>query len=188
MPKNPDKVYEDWHWGVKPVAKKEWKDNHLPKGSLVECGRLVEVHYREPGKQKDTIIRLSRDEGNGSHLVFDPRHPCQRLYILSHKKFAERMRQQHLTNPKYQAKPLRDLAKIAGGRHAMNDYPKVEATPLGVFTHVVYACEKQGDGYSFYIHELGEESGKAPIIALDERGRMWVCGGNYTVPNPGITD
>jgi len=188
MAKNGESEYERWHWGVKPTGRKVWKDPDYPEGDVIECGRLVEVHYREPGQRKDTILRLTREEANGSHLCYDPEHPNQRLYIFSAPAFRSRMTTGHLRNPKYQYKPLAELARVVGGRHGGKDYPNVEAMPLGVFTHVVYACEKKGDGYSFYIHKLGEETGKAPILALDAKGRMWVCGGNYTVPEPGITD
>jgi hypothetical protein len=188
------KQYEDWHWGVPPQMVKQWDDPDLPEGELIECGRLVELYFREPGQRKDTIIKLSRREANGSHLCFDPNHPNQRLYLISHPDFREKMKKKYRQNPqyvggtKYRDLPLEDLAEAVGGRHADNDYPEVAASPLGVLTHVVYATEKKGDGYSFYIHKLGEESGLRPCLAIDARGRMWVVGGNYTSPTPGITD
>jgi hypothetical protein len=65
----------------------------------------------------------------------------------------------------------------------------VHASPVGILTHVVYATDKKGDGYSFYIHKLGEESGLRPCLAVDGQGRMWIAGGNYKGnPTPGITD
>ena len=39
-----------------------------------------------------------------------------------------------------------------------------------------------------YIHEFGEESGVRPHLAVDQDGRFWLLGGNYTCPRPGITD
>lgn len=206
MSKSIDDIYTEWHWGVSPAGRKDWNDPDIdaaiaihakgkngkknPKGGeLVECGRLVEVRFREPGQRKDTVVRLTREEANASHLCFDPNHPSQRLYFLCAPKFRERVKKTYLQNPKTDAQPLDALARIVGGRHATRDYaPGVTAVPLGVCTHVVYACEKEGDGYSFYIHKLGEESGKAPIVAADSGGRLWMCGGQYTVPEPGITD
>jgi hypothetical protein len=189
------KGYEDWHWGTPPKFKVKWDDPDYPDGDLIECGRLVELHFREPGARKDTVIKLSRREANGSHLCFDPSHRFGRLYILSHVDFSEKMRKKYRQNPgyangsKYREMPLTDLARAVGGRHAAADYPNVDAAPVGILTHVVYATDKKGDGYSFYIHKLGEESGLRPCLAVDGQGRMWVAGGNYLGnPTPGITD
>ena len=83
---------------------------------------------------------------------------------------------------------LNEIAKNVGGRHAMDDYPDIQVTPVGIMTHVVYATDKKGDGMSFYIHHMGEESGIQPALTVDSRGRLWLAGGNYTSPTPGITD
>jgi hypothetical protein len=88
------KGYEEWHWGIPHKQVVEWNDADLPEGDLIECGRLVEVHIREPGQRKDTIIKLARKEANGSHLCFDPNHPNQRLYILLHGEFREKMKKE----------------------------------------------------------------------------------------------
>ena len=72
--------YREWHWGISPTKVIEWDDPDYPEGELVECGRLVEVHFREPGQKRDTVIRLTKKERDASHLVFDPNHPSQRLY------------------------------------------------------------------------------------------------------------
>ncbi len=192
-------LFEEWHWGIPHQGVSEWQDEQVdgmigPDGLLIETGRLVELHFREPHKRKDTVIRLNRTEANGSHLAFDPDHPHQRLYIFSHPKFAERMHKRFLQNnsfkknSRYQAMPLKKAAKIVGGRHATSDYPKVDVVPIGILTHVVYATEKKGDGFSFYIHKMGEETGIKPALTIDQRGRMWIAGGNYTSPTPGITD
>lgn len=192
---NAAKVYAEWHWGVPHKFVIDWDDEDLPDGDLIECGRLVELHFREPGQRKDTVIKLPRNEANGSHLCYDPEHPSGRLYVLSHPAFAEKMRKKYRENPqyvggsKYRAMRLSDLARGVGGRHAANDYPDVEAAPIGVLTHVVYATEKKGDGYSFYIHKMGEESGIRPYLAVDEHGRSWIVGGNYRGnPTAGVTD
>lgn len=186
--------YTKWHWGIEPANVMEWDDPDLEDLDFVECGRLVELHVREPGQRRDTIVRLNRKEMNGSHLVFDPNHPHQRLYILSHPDFQRRVHQAYRRNPeykggsKYRAMPLVQIAKQVGGRHATRDYLDIEAAPVGILTHVVYATEKKGDGFSQYIHKLGEESGIRPALAADDQGRLWIVGGNYTSPTPGITD
>ena len=192
--------YEEWHWGTPHTGTAEWKDADVDSalqgdaGNLIETGRLVELHFREPHKRKDTVIKLKRTEANGSHLAFDPEHPHQRLYILLHPDFSERMRQKYLEDDRFEGGSrhrfmlLGEAARAAGGKHATTDYPKVDVSPIGMLTHVVYATEKKGDGYSFYIHKLGEESGLNPALTIDNRGRLWIAGGNYTSPTPGITD
>lgn len=186
--------YREWHWGISPTKVIEWDDPDYPEGELVECGRLVEVHFREPGQKRDTVIRLTKKERDASHLVFDPNHPSQQLYILSSPEFASRMRNSYRKNPeysggsKYRVMPLSDLAKAVGGRHGGQEYGDIVAAPLGILTHLVYATEKQGDGFNNYIHKLGEESGIRPALAADNAGRLWIVGGNYTSPTPGITD
>lgn len=188
------KAFSDWHWGIPHENVKHWNDPDYPPGDLIETGKLVELHIREPGKRKDTVIRLNKSEANGSHLVFDPLHPAQRLYILASPEFQARMRKRYRANPnykdgsKFKALPLSYIANVAGGRHGTPDYPDVDAVPLGILTHVVYATDKKGDGFSFYIHKMGEESGIKPVLAVDGPGRPWIVGGNYTSPNPGITD
>ena len=192
-------LYEDWHWGIPHQGVKEWNDPDVDgmlggEGHVIETGRMVELHFREPHRRKDTVVRLNRNEANGSHLVFDPDHANHRLYIFSHPKFAERMHKKYRQeagyrkNSRYTEMPLVEAAKIVGGKHATSDYPKVDVVPIGILTHVVYATEKKGDGYSFYIHKMGEESGIKPALTIDDRGRLWIAGGNYTSPTPGITD
>ena len=192
-------LYEEWHWGIPHQGVVNWNDPDVDAqlsddGIVIETGRLVELHFREPSRRKDTVVRLNTEEANGSHLVFDPDHPNHRLYIFSHPKFAKRMhkkyRQQggYRGNSKYQPLPLKKAAKLVGGKHASDDYPAIDVVPIGILTHVVYATEKKGDGYSFYIHKMGEESGIKPALTIDDRGRLWIAGGNYTSPTPGITD
>jgi len=185
---NPADAYTEWHWGVAPAHIKEWEDPDYPDGPFVECGRLTEIYVHEPGQRKDTIIKLNRTEGNGSHLVFDPAHRYQRLYMFCAPQFCQRMKEKYLRNPRYNFMLMPELARALGGRHGTVDYPKISVVPVGILTNVVYATEKKGDGFSFYIHKLGEESGIRPCLAIDHRGRLWVVAGNYTAPTPGITD
>lgn len=97
------------------------------------------------------------------------------------------MKKDYWTGSDWEELPLKSLAKEIGGKQ-VKGYPNVEVRPIGILTAVVYACEKEGDGYSFYIHKMGEESGLQPCLAVDEKGRLWIAGGNYTSPIPGITD
>ena len=190
---NPREMYKTWHWGVEPQANPiEVNDPDYPDSALIECGRLVEFTYRAPRqslKIKDRLYKLPKSESNKTHLVFDPYHPNDRLYIVSTSKKALSNFKNDLykSNP-YQECPLSDISLFAGGRHAMDDYPEVSGKVIGVLTSIVYACKKKGDGYSFYVHQLGEETGIQPLICVDDKGRLWIVGGNYTSPIQGITD
>lgn len=198
---NGKKSYEDWHWGIAPTEvvtvkppsvvtnskdKKKWENM-----KLVECGRLVEIHYvplDANSKKKDKIIKLNRQDSNQCHLAFDNDHDNQRLYFILNPKTMQQMKKElYISNPKNNY-PISEIAEAAGGIHASDDYEDIKVHPIGIMTNVVYACEKKGDGYSFYIHALGEESGIRPVLAVASDGSLWFAGGNYTAPIQGITD
>lgn len=198
-----EKAYTKWHWGIKPLKEVEWNDPDLPD-YLIETGRLVELHYKpllpyienpnsdifyaDPDDFQTKIIKLNKTDSNKSHLAFDPKHKYERLYILSSPAFKKKMKKYWQDSP-WEAISLKDAAKEAGGKHGkMKDYPNVKVRPIGVLTHVTYACEKKGDGYSFYIHHMGEESGIQPWLVVDRKGKLYIAGGNYTSPTAGITD
>ena len=179
----------------------EWDDPDYPDGALIECGHLVRVHFRAPSgpqkrgrsarhprRKRDTTVTFSPSVVKEAQLAFDPNHPSDRLYMLLPERactaLATRFWQDNPAPPRL----LSEWAMLAGGRHAKGGYPDVVAKPVGVMTAVVYFKNKEGDGTSYYLHKMGEVSCYYPILACDERGRLWVCGGNYTSPAPGITD
>lgn len=82
---------------------------------------------------------------------------------------------------------------IAGKRFAKpNPAAKVnEVNPIGEIDHVVYGTRKPHHGdhaYTHYIHKLGEESGKRPILCVDREGYPVIRGGNYKIEARGIVD
>jgi len=190
--------YRRWTWGLPHHQVEPWSnqvlDKHLGKDhEYIACGRLCELHFTEPGKRKQTVLRLNRNEANNSLIMFDPQHRNQRLYFKLDPKFRAKLKKRFVANPKYSFMQAADAAAIVGGRHGRRsnpgtDYPKVEVMPFGVWDAVVYAVEKNGDGFSKYIHQMGEESGVKPALGMDRRGDVYVLGGNYTVPTAGITD
>ena len=184
-------MYVDWHWGTEPKQLTKIDNPDLPD-ELVETGRLVELHYRQPEqnpKRKDKIYKLPRKKANKTHLAFDPHHKYERLYIVSDDKpTLKKFKKDLYTTSPYNDVDLGDMSMYVGGKHATDDYPLIDARAVGILTAVVYACEKEGDGYSFYIHKMGEESGIQPILACSEDGQLWIVGGNYTSPIQGITD
>jgi hypothetical protein len=189
---NPENMYREWHWGVNPNPEPIEVDDSDYPDVLIECGRLVEFTYRPIGgniKRKDRLYKLSKTDSNKTHLVFNPYHEFDKLYIVCTDSKAKKTVANDLykTNP-FQSVPLADISYHTGGRHMGEDYPDIDAKAIGILTTIVYACEKKGDGYSFYVHKMGEESGIQPIIAVSKDGRLWIAGGNYTAPIQGITD
>lgn len=82
---------------------------------------------------------------------------------------------------------------IAGKRFAKPN-PKAaanEINPIGEIDHVVYGTRKPHHGdhdYTHYIHKLGEESGRRPILCVDREGFPVIRGGNYKIEARGIVD
>lgn len=199
------KRFENWHWGIGPARVLDWNDPDYPK-MLVECGRLIRLHVRAPDnspghpghthprRKRDTMIELSRTASECSHVAFDPEHTDERLYLLVEPKACETLGKRFWHENDFRPMDLNSLAAIAGGRHGKRaDYPKIMVKPVGVLTAVVYYTHKKGDENpgnprSFYIHAVGELSSHYPILCCDERGRLWLAGGNYRSPDPGITD
>lgn len=190
--------YKRWTWGLPHHSIEKWSDpvldKHLGKDhEYVACGRLCELYFTEPGKKKETVLRLNKKQANNSLIMFDPSHGSQRLYFKLDPSVRKMLKKRYLSNPKYQFIPLSDAAKAVGGRHGTrsnpaSDYPNIKVMPIGMWDAVVYAVEKNGDNFSKYIHKMGEESGIKPALGLGNDGRMYVIGGNYTCPSAGITD
>ena len=142
-----------------------------------------------PARRKDTQITLTQGESERSHLTFDPAHEYERLYVVLPADVTRKMKATYWDMNPFAIQPLGQIAKFTGGRHGTErDYPKLMVKPIGICTAVVYATEKTGDGFSYYIHRLGEETGVRPCLCIDETGRLWFAGGAYTSPTAGITD
>lgn len=192
----------DWHWfDPKEYDKQlkivEWEDPDFPDGVLIECGNLARIHFRAPAvegsgkhprRRRDTMLTLSKPAAARSHLTFDPNHPGDRLYILIPEDVQVNLKTRFWDENPIPERSLEEWAMMAGGHHARGGYPDVVAKPVGIMTAVVYYTEKKDDGKSFYIHKMAEVSCTFPILVCDDRGRLWVCGGNYRSPTPGITD
>jgi len=201
-----------WHWGVPATQAVEWNDPDYPE-RMVEIGRLAEMKVRLVGETRESSIEIPEEwwsdfpkdgthakVNNGTtranrrlqtHLVFDADHPSQRLYICLPAPLMAEFRLGY--HPEH-AQLLSDLAEKVGGRHARHrDYPSVLASPMGILTHVLYVTYKKGDENkgtvrSTYDHEMGEEGGISPMLAVDKFGRLWIVGGSYTGPIPGISN
>lgn len=190
------KASTDWHWGVGPSKVLDVKDPQIPAVMLIECGRLIRLHVRvpqdgkvHPRRVRDAMIEFSKQVSRDAHLAYDPDHPDERLYILLPESARRVLKQRFWDENRASAVNLNQLALAIGGRHGKRaDYPSVLVKPVGILTAVVYYTNKKGDGPSYYIHKIAELSSLFPALAIDQRGRLWIAGGNTTAPTPGITD
>lgn len=190
--------FRKWTWGLSHEEVVPWSDpvldKHLGKNhEYVACGRLCELHFTEPGKRKQTIIRLNKKQANNSLLMYDPEHPSQRLYFKLDPSVRKMLKEKYSKPAPYKSMQAAKAAEIVGGRHGMKsnpgtDYPSVKVMPIGMWDAVVYAVEKNGDGFSKYIHQMGEESGIKPALGVSAKGDLYVLGGDYTCPSAGITN
>lgn len=192
------KALDDWHWNLgQPGQLLEWKDPDIDqvKPHLITCGLFIAAHVRaprtqdkHPRRERDTRLELSRAMSAQSYLAFDRKHPHQRLYVLTRPQVQRAVRAKLWEPNSSPAMKLSQLAMIAGGRHADGKYPDVTVKPIGIMTAVIYWTHKRTNPPSYYLHKFGEVSHFYPILSCDAQGRLWVAGGNYTSPNPGITD
>ncbi len=203
--------YRKWHWGHAVKEVKDLDEPHLPEDiRLVETGVLTELHLdpvegldiplvemasmaaeaARMGHEPDELGVIAVDEKDykNNHLSFDIDHPSQRLYI-NLSPSSRRDAAKHLWRKGEPSYSLFDLAKAVGGRHAQrDDYPDVDVQPIGKLYFVTYYTHKKGDDPpSKYIHRMGEEGGIEPVLAVSKDGHLFIAGGSYTCPNPGIT-
>lgn len=193
------RAYQTWHWfpegsnAAPPVRVVDWDEPGMPR-KLIECGRLARLHVRpvvdgrHPRRQRDKQIQFPLGVTANSHIGFDPDHPNQRLYLLVDPKSRPFLKQNFWDANRMAPMPLAQVAHLTGGRHARGGYPNIQVKPLGPLTGVVYWTLKKGDGRSYYLHKQGEITGGFPVLCISEDGRLWVAGGSYTAPTPGIAD
>ncbi len=210
---NGAEVYRKVHWGYKanrsvPVEVPGLSKDH----PVIEMGLLTELHIDPlPGVKVPRVrvrgmtdeaaekpdmeylgeIAISPDDYNNNHLVFDPRHPRHRLYLVLSPS-SRRDAREHLWKPGAPTCTLFDLAGDVGGHHAdKNDYPDVQVQPLGLLYYVTYYTLKEEENGepspAKYIHRMGEEHGVEPVLAVDKDGNLYIAGGTYTCEVAGIT-
>lgn len=187
---------EDWTWrSGDPVSMTEWPDYGDLR--LVECGRLIRFHFRappeegrHPRRERDTMFEISQNIAANCYIAFDYDDPGQRLYmLLDPKHVMPIVKQRFWHENNMPAMPLGEVASWTRGRHSdPRSYEHRMVKPFGAFVAVVYHTKKNGDGISYYIHRMGEETQSYPILCADEEGRVWIAGGDYTAPPQGITN
>lgn len=197
----PDHIKAFWNWkwydrddaNPKDVKVFDIDDDDLP-ARLVGCGHLIAFRYRVPlssnvRQNPSKEFRVHPPEQQNCFLFFDLDDKDQRLYpYLSDRARDEAAAVYYRQNP-FAEISLPELARQTGGRQSRGvPYPRIMVKPIGVASAAVYEAEKRDDGKSLYIHRFGEESGIRPVLAIGNDGRVWLAGGDYTCPTPGITN
>lgn len=187
VPRKAIREYTEKHWGNAPDYVYEIPDDRLP-ATLVEMGKLEEIEcYRigKDGNPTDDTVIIKWPEDDRCILAFCPR--TQRLYNAypeaEHEDIARGLWRDDERHPW-----LGDVARAVGGERSRYRYPRVRVCIVGLVQHVIYYTHKKGDGPSRYIHHLGEDGGRQPVLCVDECGQTWWAGGDYTVEEHGIID
>lgn len=190
-PTNPRDRYTSAHWGIGPKVVHRFEvgqdvEPSMPR-AFTEMGKLQELHVEvQDGPHAGSTLEIKLPQRPSSVLAFST-DDAERLYIFTPPSTNEWCRETLLVG-KFPFRHLGTVARDAGGRQAGFPYPGVQVQTLGRLVAVIYKTAKKGDGMSSYIHHMGEESGVQPYLTIDTKGRLWVAGGNYTVPDEGITD
>lgn len=196
MSRDAIRKYISTHWGLKPTAVYEY-DEPLYPAHLTGMGKLRQLVF-QPGVIEGKPRRGAKErtvgfEGRLCILAFTVAKP-ERLYIMLPKS-DQKVIAREFYRPGKGICMLDALHQALPGRQG--DYPfrdergrafDLPVRPLGVLTDISYFTEKKGDGPSTYVHALGEETHQYPVLCTDAEGHLWIAGGNYTVPAPGITD
>lgn len=171
-------AYASWHWGAKPKKFINVRDKLVP--DLVGIGKLIEI---------------ATDQGTftfpeGCWLGFDPFHPHERIHIVLSRSMREHVRKIMKQAPA--TFPLQALSKATGGTHALFRLPRLEGAPIGVVQKAAYDTLKLGEengASNVYEHAFGHEHSRGikPALVGDASGRLWLVGGSYTCPDPGVT-
>lgn len=196
MSKSLEKIFSAYHWGENPTHKIITRSKHHSDG-MVEYGRCCEIHLCDEMEYKsqkpDHILQIPETHLHTCHLLFDSKKKKKPLMIELDEATQEEFKKLYKDNPN-KAISLKEIAKITGGYQSNRKYPNVKAKPLGYCTHIVYRTIKKTDGLSNYIHEFGEpykrgeKWSQKPILAVDENGEVFLCGGNYKCEVEGIVN
>jgi hypothetical protein len=186
---NAEGRFKSAHWGLAPTKTYRYpKQKHTPK-KIPGMGKLEEIRIN-PGNGDPEIIL---DHFGPNDILAFATTEDERLYAALCQATKKKNRRLF---PKdngdwYQ---LDELADEAGGRQTAFAHAPVFVQNVGVITDVVYRTKKKEDAEqdngepSSYIHALGEETGIKPLLGIDAEGGLWFAGGDYTVPDEGITN
>ena len=184
------KRYESFHWGNPARKVIRVPDDLVP--DCTQMGPLAQLYVQTLAGEA-AVLGFPEN----CHAAFDPAHAGERIHLVctAAKRRETAALFAEAVDAGAKAETLGAIARRAGGRQAEHPYPRLRAIDLGIVTDIVYGpTDKKGDGLSEYIHHFGVEGDEAhvvggiqPRLAADEDGRLWLVGGDYTVPDEGIT-
>lgn len=196
--RNPAKRFEEAHWGIPSTRVFTYSgpfyDGYYP-GQMPEMGKLNQLVYTPLNARAKAAITF---EGPTAILAFATTKD-ERLWPIYSEADGARLAREFPLSDLHRG-DIQQWNQVFPGRHS--SFPFYRYTQngrrirllrhtvglIGVLHAVAYNTEKKGDGPSVYHHTHGDESGDYPGLVIDAHGRLFVVGGNYTVPNPGITD
>ena len=172
--------YTDYHWGLPSTKVFKINDPLIPH--ITAMGPLEELHFTD-GEN----VAFPK----GCWVAWDPKHKRKRLYLplTAETKGMFRAFMKHAGK----TEKLQAIAQRAGGKQAKHKLPNLKARDLGTVQAIVYWAQKGGEADEVagtsYIHDFGEDGmgGHKPRLAVDVSGRIWLCGGDYTTAEAGIT-
>lgn len=202
-------LYRSHHWGIEADRVFDVDDPDLPD-ELCVMGRLLEVEVNV-GRGRPVTLNFDRfaaSDRNLALLAFTAPRPRRLFAVLTGKAQAEMLHHARHCYTDRAAMPLVELARAAGGLQASSKarrvcpYPDVDVVNLGTVAALVYSTAKKDDAKpkkrnprsardyrpDGYHHTMGEDGGVRPYLGLDADGRIWFAGGDYTVPEAGITN
>lgn len=184
--------YVATHWGFEPSRVIEVQDPLLPD-LLAEMGQLKEISVNPLGVQGGVsrqVVPIRFPGVQDNRLCYCPE--LERLYPVLTPTTMGKLSSRY-TSSKAPWYWLKDVAKHVGGDQCRaGRWAKVKVQVLGPYHEVIYYTAKNGDAEEKrgvdYVHLAGEEGGIRPYLCIDDKGRLWFAGGDYTVPPEGITD
>lgn len=183
LARDPVQRYTDAHWGYGPDRVYRVDDTDMPE-ELVMMGDLHAVQVENDKEHYEWKVPKRKTPDAVPSILGFTADNMERLYCVCNDEACAKNR--HLLDADGTWYNLDEVARAAGGRQTRWAMPRVPVQVLGHCVAVVYYTNKKNDGWSEYIHKLGEETEIVPYAAVDEKGRLWLAGGDYTVPNEGI--
>lgn len=182
--------YASAHWGLESTAVTTFDgyedlEPHICE-AVTEMGKLVGFEIL-PDIDSDKIVEIGIPHSPPTVLAFTP--DTERLMIFSPPKAAQQLARE-LIVPGATTYDLAATHKRIGGRQSQFSFPRVAVQVIGCIHAILYRTNKKGDGLSNYRHEFGDLSegdGTKPWLAIDGFGRLFLMGGDYRVPDEGIT-
>lgn len=176
-------LFKQTHWGIEATHRFDVDDPDLPTDPMTEMGKVLEMGFET--EDTEGFVQF----GAGNILCFHP-GDSRRLFVVC-TDHQMRYNQEHIWQEDGDVYELREAFSEVGGRQAKfmrkPAVPKIEVQIIGDLSYVIYRTPKEGDledgEPAMYDHEFEDPQ---PLLCIDNRGRLWVAGGGYTVKEHGI--